>query len=94
MNVICRCYRVSGRVQGVFYRETTKRQAVSLDLTGHAFNCADGSVEVLACGSDDRVEELAQWLWQGPNLARVTRVEELAAADQNPTGFKTGWRQE
>ena len=73
MSEICRRYRVKGRVQGVFFRETTKRQAIALGLTGHAVNCADGSVQVLACGSQEQVQQLADWLWQGPAMARVNR---------------------
>ena len=92
MSLICRRFRVIGRVQGVFFRETTKRQADLFELKGHAFNCADGSVEVLACGSPDRVEQLAIWLWQGPTMARVDLVEELITDTEPPVGFRTGWQ--
>ena len=92
MSAICRRFRVSGRVQGVFYRETTKQQAQLLGLTGHAVNCADGSVEVVACGSQEGVQQLADWLWQGPAMARVSQVEDLGAGDQDPVGFTTGWQ--
>ena len=92
MSVICRRFRVKGRVQGVFFRETTKRQAQLLGLTGHAVNCADGSVEVLACGSQEQVQQLADWLWQGPAMARVNQVEVLGADAEVPLGFTTGWQ--
>ena len=92
MSLICRRFRVIGRVQGVFFRETTKRQADLFELKGHAFNCADGSVEVLACGDSDQVEQLANWLWQGPSVAQVSQVEELAADEGAPAGFRTGWQ--
>ena len=92
MSMICRRFRIRGRVQGVFFRETTKRQAELFELTGYALNCADGSVEVLACGPLDRVERLATWLWQGPAMAQVDQVEELSAAEEAPSGFSTGWQ--
>jgi acylphosphatase len=46
----CRQFKVSGRVQGVFFRVSTRDVAVPLNITGHAINLPDGSVEVLACG--------------------------------------------
>lgn len=92
MSSICRRFQVSGRVQGVFFRETTRGQAESLGLTGYAVNMANGRVEVLACGQSDQVERLAQWLWQGSAMARVSQVEELASDDPAPASFTTGWQ--
>jgi acylphosphatase len=66
---------VTGKVQGVFFRASAAREAKQLGLTGYARNLADGRVEVLACGSPERVEELANWLQHGPPMARVDRVE-------------------
>ena len=71
----CRRFRVTGRVQGVFFRDSARRTARSLGLTGHARNMEDGSVEVLACGSADSLDRLAAWLGEGPKLAVVERVE-------------------
>jgi acylphosphatase len=72
---ICvRCI-VSGRVQGVFFRVSTQRQAQRLGINGHAKNLADGSVEVLACGETDAVQQLCAWLWVGPPSSSVTAVE-------------------
>ena len=65
---------VSGRVQGVFYRASTREQATGLGIQGHAMNLADGSVEVLASGSDEALAALQQWLAQGPPAASVTSV--------------------
>ena len=48
---VCRLFRVTGRVQGVFFRASTQTAARDLGLTGYARNMDDGSVEVLACGS-------------------------------------------
>jgi acylphosphatase len=72
---ICvRCI-VNGRVQGVFFRASTQQQAQRLGINGHAKNLADGSVEVLACGQTDAVQQLRAWLWVGPPSSRVTAVE-------------------
>jgi acylphosphatase len=86
------CYRclVSGRVQGVFFRASTQREAQKLGLTGHAHNLPDGSVEVLACGEPAAVEQLKAWLWQGPPAARVTRVECRPVEAPAPARFSTG----
>ena len=65
---------VSGRVQGVFFRAATRNKAVELGLQGRARNLPDGRVEVIACGSEDRLSRLREWLWEGPTHARVSDV--------------------
>lgn len=72
---------VSGRVQGVFFRASTREQAQRLGLSGHAKNLDDGSVEVVAAGDPEAIDALADWLRQGPPLARVDTVERSAASD-------------
>ena len=72
--MVCRQFRVTGRVQGVFFRASTRDIAVPLGLTGHAVNMPDGSVEVLACGERAAVAELERWLSDGPPLASVAEV--------------------
>lgn len=66
---------VSGRVQGVFFRESTRRKARSLALDGYAHNMDDGRVEVAAAGPTEALAELEAWLWEGPTLARVSGVD-------------------
>ena len=66
---------VSGKVQGVFFRASTRAQAQRLGLRGYAKNLSDGRVEVLAVGAVDALEQLARWLQQGPPQARVDAVE-------------------
>jgi acylphosphatase len=87
-----RCY-VAGRVQGVFFRASTRSRAEVLGVTGHARNLPDGRVEVLACGSPAAVEALCAWLRQGPPAAHVTAVDvQPVAADAlpgRPTSFTT-----
>ena len=85
----CRRFSVSGRVQGVFFRASARDVAVDLSLTGYARNMADGSVEVLACGSQDAIEKLAAWLREGPRMASVSSVQEADAEYQELERFST-----
>jgi acylphosphatase len=88
--ITIRC-RVYGRVQGVFFRASTAREARRLGLSGHALNLDDGSVEVLARGPSAAVASLRAWLRTGPPMARVERVEcEAAESVADPQGFVTG----
>lgn len=73
---------VSGRVQGVFYRASTRQRAIELGVTGHARNLADGRVEVLACGEPAAVHALCDWLWTGPPASQVVSVEIEEVVDQ------------
>jgi len=81
---------VSGRVQGVFYRASTRERAMALGLCGYAKNRADGSVEVLAIGSASSIEALERWLWQGPSAAQVEQVLREACEALELDGFHTG----
>ncbi len=71
----CRRFLVAGRVQGVFYRASTQEYAGRLQLQGWVRNLADGRVEVLALGEVTALDQLAEWLWQGPPLAQVDSVD-------------------
>lgn len=71
---ICKRCRVTGQVQGVFFRASTQSEARSLGLTGWAKNLPDGAVEVVACGEEPAVRALTDWLWEGPRHARVEAV--------------------
>lgn len=73
-------FRVSGKVQGVWFRAATREQALRLHLRGFARNLDDGSVEVVATGDHAALEALAAWLHSGPPLARVDQVEREALA--------------
>lgn len=66
---------VTGRVQGVGYRQSCRQVARSNDLGGWVRNRSDGSVEVFAQGSDEAIDRLVEWLWAGPGPAVVTGVE-------------------
>ncbi len=83
-------FLVSGRVQGVFYRASTREQAVGLGLDGIARNLADGRVEVIACGSAAAIDALEQWLRRGPPAARVEQVLRETCEPWSGSGFATG----
>lgn len=72
--MICKRCLVSGRVQGVWFRDTTRRKAEQLGVSGRAANLADGSVEVIACGEPWAVDELCNWLWEGSPMSKVSDV--------------------
>jgi acylphosphatase len=85
-----RCY-VSGRVQGVFYRASTRERARQLGCRGYARNLADGRVEVLVVGDRAAVDALIEWLWRGPPAAHVQDVQctdvALGELGELPGGF-------
>lgn len=83
----CRHFRVTGRVQGVFFRDSTRQVAENLKLTGYARNLPDGSVEVLACGARDALDRLEGWLHSGPPQARVARLEAVTVDVTKPPYF-------
>jgi acylphosphatase len=66
---------VHGMVQGVFFRDFTRRQALTLGLTGYVRNLADGTVETVAEGPQEGLERLLEQLRVGPPSARVDRVD-------------------
>jgi acylphosphatase len=78
---------VSGKVQGVYYRQSAQEQADRLELDGWVRNVADGRVEVLVEGEEGAVRELAAWLEEGPADAEVTAVELQEQPLQGITGF-------
>jgi len=66
---------ISGRVQGVFFRMRTKQQAELLGITGWVRNLTDGRVEGSASGDPKQLDRFSAWLHEGPEYARVERVE-------------------
>jgi acylphosphatase len=74
---------VRGRVQGVWFRESCRRQADAAGVAGWARNLADGGVEVVLEGPTAAVRTVATWCRSGPPRAEVTAVEQV---DEPPTG--------
>ncbi len=76
-----------GRVQGVWYRASTKDEADRLGVKGWVRNLDDGSVEAHAEGEATKVDALVAWMKQGPPLARVTAVDEENVPVEHFTSF-------
>ncbi|MGI9238930.1 MAG: acylphosphatase [Woeseiaceae bacterium] len=81
--------RVKGRVQGVWFRDSTRREAERLGISGYARNLDNGDVEVFACGSTPALDAFCAWLHEGPPLARVTSVAVSDAEYRLVPGFTT-----
>ncbi len=79
---------VSGMVQGVYFRQSTRQMARRMGLIGWVRNLIDGRVEVWAQGSEAGVDALVDWLWVGPTGAAVSGVEsEVVRPDPNLQDF-------
>ena len=85
-----RRFTIKGRVQGVFFRDSTRQVANSLGIRGHAVNLDNGDVEVFACGDSESLAKLAQWLEEGPPMARVAKVVAEEADWQRLDEFRIG----
>lgn len=81
---------VRGRVQGVWFRDSTRRRALQLGISGSAVNRPDGSVEVIASGDPEYVQALCDWLWEGSPMSEVDSVECEPWAGTVQEGFFTG----
>jgi acylphosphatase len=74
----------TGRVQGVFFRETCRREAVRRGVAGWVTNQPDGSVEAVFEGADEEVDAMVAWTRHGPRSARVDGV---TVHDERPEGL-------
>lgn len=81
-----RGFRISGRVQGVYYRAWARGVANELGLKGTVRNRTDGSVEVHVFGTPGAVTDFEARLWEGPTSASVDGVEVVESPDALPTG--------
>ena len=79
---------VHGRVQGVYFREYTRRQAAHLELNGWVKNMPDRTVETAFEGEADSVASMVKWLYTGSPASTVTRVD-IREEDsrEEPSGF-------
>jgi len=66
---------IKGRVQGVFFRAQAKRQAQIFNITGWIKNNPDGSVELIAEGEEDNLNQLQAWCTKGPDIAKVENIK-------------------
>ena len=89
--MVNRAFLISGCVQGVFFRDSTKKEALKLGLQGSAVNQSDGTVKVCLRGESEDIDLLERWLQKGPELARVESVIEVDIDQQlELNGFKVG----
>ncbi|OGR28670.1 MAG: hypothetical protein A2277_18595 [Desulfobacterales bacterium RIFOXYA12_FULL_46_15] len=79
--------RITGRVQGVFFRLKTKQEADRIGINGWVRNIADGSVEALFEGDPEKVTQMARWCEKGPSLSRVDHVN--TETETNLSNFQT-----
>ncbi|HEY6592682.1 MAG TPA: acylphosphatase [Asanoa sp.] len=79
---------VSGRVQGVFFRDTCRREAARRGVAGWVRNRADGTVEAAFEGRPEAVDALVAWVRTGPPHAAVTGVDVRAEPVEGAAGFE------
>lgn len=79
-----------GKVQGVGYRLFCKRKAKELGLEGYALNLSDGRVEVFIQGESKALNEMVEYLREGPHFSQVLGVDVEASDLRELTGFMTG----
>lgn len=79
--------KVSGRVQGVFFRQSAKEQALGLRINGTVKNLPDGSVRIIACGTAGQLALLTEWCKKGPSRAQVTGIIIEDCSFQDFSGF-------
>lgn len=77
-----------GRVQGVFFRDSTRRRAESLGVAGWVCNRADGAVEAVFEGEPEAVESMVRYTREGPGQAQVTELEVTEEPPENLAGFR------
>lgn len=82
---------VHGMVQGVFFRDTCRREARAAGVSGWARNLPDGTVEAVFEGPPDAVEQLVAWTRTGPRHARVDRIEVYDEEPRGESGFAVTW---
>jgi acylphosphatase len=81
--------RISGQVQGVFFRDSTRQKAVELNLAGWVKNLPDGRVEAVFEGPSERVREILRWCEEGPQHASVENVDtDIEDAGGDLSGFE------
>ena len=79
---------VHGHVQGVFFRDTVRRQAVAAGVTGWVRNTRDGMVEAVFEGEPDAIDALVALCHKGPRGARVDRVDVSEESPEGLAGFR------
>jgi len=86
-SVISLHIKISGRVQGVFFRMHTREQAIQRSLAGTVRNCQDGSVEVFVSGEISALKDFTEWCRKGPPAAKVDKIDIHQIPLKNFDGF-------
>jgi acylphosphatase len=79
---------ISGRVQGVWFRESMRQEALRLGATGWVRNLADGKVEAVICGTPAILEAMQEWSKAGPPMAKVAGVEAVEMQEEAFSSFE------
>jgi len=79
---------IRGWVQGVWFRESMRREAEALGVAGWVRNRTDGTVEALVEGTPEAVDAIVRWAHRGPETAEVIAVEHATVPVQNLAGFE------
>ena len=87
---VCYVAKVTGTVQGVYFRASAQNQAIDCGLSGYAHNQEDGSVEIMVCGDEDGVQKMLKWLEVGPDEAVVESVDITPTHPRDINHFSIG----
>lgn len=79
---------ISGKVQGVFFRQSTQEKAGSLGISGTVRNLPNGDVQVIATGNKEQLDQLILWCHSGPSRAQVAKVVVEEVLPENFSGFR------
>ena len=82
---------VTGRVQGVYYRATTRDEATERGVDGWVRNLDDGRVEAVFEGDPDAVEEMVDFCYEGTEMANVSTVDVTEEEPEGLDGFEVRW---
>jgi acylphosphatase len=80
--------KIFGRVQGVFFRQRTKEKALELGISGWVRNCEDGSVEVVAEGEENSLQQFIEWCYRGSEKSKVTKVDVCEVEEKKYSDFQ------
>jgi acylphosphatase len=86
-NPVRRRVRAHGRVQGVFFRDSVRREAARHGVAGWARNCGDGTAEAVFEGSSEAVDAMVEFVQRGPGHASVSSVDVSEEAPEGLAGF-------
>ena len=82
---------VTGKVQGVFYRDSTVKKATQLGLSGAAWNLKSGQVEILCEGKEEQIKELEKWCWKGAEGAKEVGIDNDLSRQRKVEGVEVEW---